>query len=499
MLSLRGRQQAQGGSKYMNAYKVQGYRGGIADDPYSGVREAFRFGYGLNIRGETNVLKCNQKLKVDLGNEVIVDLILFYIPASNGILYGFGDTGKIYRKNGVDGTWEVVYTDANGKITGAAEYTNNDGVDNYIPYLYWATETKVSRIKLSGIWPTDVEHDWGTLNGDPSWHTMAEALGVLLICDGKDLAMVDYEGAFAAGANPALDLPRGHRNKCLLGLDQLVVFGSTKGDKVEEGWLWTWDKIQPSWIQRRMIAERGINAILQGEFMAIQAGVKGGLYFWDTSSLIRIKKFPGEFGWVNPGGVTIMGGLPLFGLNGSNKCGVYSYGRLTKNDPYALNLEYIPSHEKMENVNIGALTMYGDVLHVSWKDGIEFGVDRIDADNKAEGRYEGMVFDGGEPFTQKSFRTIKLVTKKLPKDTSVEVFYRVNEDDEWQTAAMQDSSESFDKEGKTKAIFSIETGGDEDEPGQGEEYEVALNIHPSGNNTPEVKSVTSYFEPVGIL
>jgi len=481
----------------MNAYRIQGYRGGIADDPYQGVREAFRFGYGLNIRGEENTLKCNQRLKEDLGSSTfITDLILFYIPASNGNLYGFGDTGNVYRKQGGAAAWELVYADANGKITGAAEYTNNDGSDNYAPYLYWATETNVSRIKLSGTWATDVEHNWQTLDGDPSWHTMSEALGVLLICDNKDLAMVDYEGGFNLDA---VDLPRSHRNKCLLGLDQLVVFGSTKGDKVEEGWLWTWDKIQPSWIQRRMVAERGINALLQGEFLMIQAGVRGGLYFWDTSSLLRIKKLPGEFAWVNPGGVTIMGGLPLLGVNGSNKCGIYSYGRLNKNDPYALNLEYIPSHGKFENVLIGALTMYEDRIYCSWKDGTTFGTDVLDSDNKAEARYEGLVFDGGESFTQKGFRQIKVVTKPLPRDCSIEVFFKVNQQTDWQKATMQDGSELFDHEGRSKAIFSIETGGNEDDPGSGEEYELAMNLHPNGNDTPEIISATTYFEPLGVL
>ena len=484
----------------LNAYKIQGFRGGIADDPYQGVREAFRFGYGLNIRDDGNTLKCNQALKEDLGSlEVITDLILFYVPASNGKLYGFGDTGNIYCKDTVDAAWVLVYHDANGKITGAAEYTNNDGSDNYIPYLYWATETKVCRIKLSSTWASDVEHDWGSLNGDPAWHTMSEALGVLLICDAKDLAMVDYEGAFAGGASPALDLPKGHRNKCLLGQDQLVIFGSTKGDKVEEGWLWTWDKIQPSWIQRRMVAERGINAMIQGEYLLIQAGVYGGLYFWDTATLMRIKKFPGENGWVNPGAVCNMHGLPLFGLNGSDKCGVYSYGRLSKNDPYALNLEYIPSHGKLADVSIGALTMYTDQLFVSWKDGATFGVDTIDVTKKAEGRYEGLVFDANEIFTQKGFRHIKLVTKPLPKDSSIEVFYKVNEQADWQKATMENGNEAFDQEGKTKAIFTIETGGDEDEPDRGEEYEVALIIHPAGNETPDIKSIITYFEPMGIL
>ena len=481
----------------MNAYRIQGFRGGIADDPYQGVREAFRFGYGLNIRGEENTLKCNQRLKEDVGSDsVVTDLLLFFVPASNGNLYGFGDTGKIYRKQGGAGAWESVYTDSNGKITGATEYTNNDGSENYVPYLYWATETKVSRIKLTGSWSTDVQHNWQSLDGDPSWHTMAEALGVLLICDNKDLAMVDYEGGFN---RDAIDLPRSHRNKCLLGLDQLVVFGSTKGDKVEEGWLWTWDKIQPSWIQRRMVAERGINALLQGEFLLIQAGVRGGLYFWDTSSLLRIKKLPGDFAWVNPAGVTLMGGLPLLGVNGSDKCGIYSYGRLNKNSPYALNLEYIPSHGKLQSVLIGALTMYEDKVYCSWKDGATFGVDVLDPDNKAKARYEGLVFDGGESFTQKSFRHIKLVTKPLPQDCSIEVFFKVNQQSDWQQATMLDGAELFDRKGRSKAIFTIETGGNEDDPGSGEEYELAMNLHPNGNNSPEIISVTTYFEPLGIL
>lgn len=480
----------------MNAYKIQGFRGGIADDPHQGVREAFRFGYGLNIRGEENILTCNQKLKIDLGNEVITDLILFFVPASNGSLYGFGDTGKIYRKAAPESAWELVYTDTNGKITGAAEYTNNDGSDNYVPYLYWMTETKVSRIKLSGSWATDVEHDWQILNGDPSWHTAAEALGVLLICDGEKLAMVDYEGAFNL---EALDVPKGHRHKALLGQDQLVLIGSHKGDKVEQGWLWTWDKIQPSWIQRRMVAERGVNAMLQGEFLTIQAGIRGALYFWDTATLMRIKKFPGEFGYVNPGAVCNMGGLPLYGLNGSDKCGIYSYGRVTKNDPYALNLEYVPSHGKLENVLIGALVMYGDKLYASTKDGTEFSVETTDENNKAEGRYEGLIWDGAEPFTQKGFRMIKLVTKALPANCSVEIFYRVNQEDDWHVATMQDGAEAFDKVGQTKAVFTIETGGDEDRPGEGEEYELAMSLHPDGNNAPEVISATTYFEPLGIL
>ena len=335
----------------LNSYRLKGFRGGIADDAYKGVAGAFRFGYGLDIRNGGDTLKCNQALKKDSG-DVVTDLILFFVPATNGKLYGFGDSGNIYSKDTPTSAWVLKYADPDGKITGAHEYTNNDGSDNYVAYLYWATETKLKRIKLTDSFPDDVEV-FQTLNGDPAWHTMLMACGVLQICDGRYIAIVDYEGNFNL---TALDLIAGNRTKCLLPEDQTVVIGSHKGDKVEEGWLWTWDKVEPSWIMRRMIAEKGINAIIHTEFILIQAGISGSLYFWDTANLLRIKQLPGG-GWVNPGAVANYKGMPLLGVTGSDKCGVYSYGRLSKNESYALNLEWIPSHGKLEDVEIGAVVM----------------------------------------------------------------------------------------------------------------------------------------------
>jgi len=479
----------------MNTYQINEFKGGIADEVYKGVRGSFAFGYGLDIHTGNDTLKCNQKLKKDSG-DVVTDLILFFVPSANGNLYGFGNSGKIYKKPGGGGAWELVYTDTNGKIMGAGEYTNNDGGGTYRTYLYWATETKLSRIKIDGNWATDVEHNWGNLNGDPAWHTMRIACGVLQIVDGNYIAMVDYEGNFN---NKALDLIPGNRGKCLLETGELAVIGSTRGDKVEEGWLWTWDKLKPSWLTKKRVAEKGINAMITSEGIIVQAGINGGLYFCDLVNLIRIKQFPGG-GWVNPDGVTNMRGLPLFGVIGTDKCGVYSYGRLNKNDVLALNLEFIPSHGKMENVKIGATTMFEDDLFVSWKDGATYGIDIIDWENKAEARYEGLVFDGGEPFTQKTYRHIKLLTKPLPKNCSIEIYYRVNEQGDWKKATMEDGAEQFDKEGNTKAIFTIETGDEEgEEKGKGESYEVRLDLHPHANDTPEVIAVNTYFTPAEIF
>lgn len=478
----------------LSSYRIKGFRGGISDDAYKGVVGSFRFGYSLDIRNGADTLKCNNALKKDSGS-VVTDLILFFVPASNGKLYGFGSAGNIYSKDTPTSSWVLRYTDPDGRISGATEYTNNNGSNQYVSYLYWATETKLKRISLYNSFPSGVEN-FASLNGDPGWHTMTMAVGVLQICDGRCIAMVDYEGNFNL---TALDLIPPNRTKALLPQDQIVIIGTTKGSQVEEGWLWTWDKIQPSWILRRMIAEKGINAMIQTDFIIIQAGISGGLYYWDTSSLMRFKAFP-EGGWVNPGAVANLKGMALFGVTGSDKCGLYSYGRLSKNEPYSLNLEYVPSHGKLENVEIGAVVVYGDQPFVSWKDGSNYGVDTVDPDNKADARYEGLVFDAGQPEVQKSYRHIKLLTKPLPAQCWVKVYYRINEQVDWKQAFMEDGADAFDKEGKTKAVFTIETGDEEgEESGKGETYELAFNIHPQGNDTPEIVMASTYFEPVGIL
>ena len=225
----------------LDVYTIRDWRGGIADEVARGVRGSFKFGYGLDVHGEENTLKCNQKLKKDSGT-IVTDLILAWVPATDGNLYGFGDTGKIYERTAA-GVWSVVYTDPDGKILGAAEYEHKDGSATYRANLVWATQTKLKRIYIAGDWATDVV-TIGTfaegVAGD--WHTMRMAVGVLMICDGHYIAMLDYEGAFN---NKALDIIPGNVSSYLLDMNDQVIIGSIERAKSKQGWLWTWDKIEP--------------------------------------------------------------------------------------------------------------------------------------------------------------------------------------------------------------------------------------------------------------
>ncbi len=127
-------------------------------------------------------------------------------------------------------------------------------------------------------------------------------------------------------------------------------------------------------------------------------------------------------------------------------------------------------------------------------------MDTVDPDNKADARYEGLVFDAGEPELQKGFRHIKLLTKPLPSQCWLKTYYRINEQGEWKQAYLEDGADSFDKEGNTKVVFTVETGDEEEEEkGKGETFELAFDLHPSGNDTPEIVAASTYFEPIGIL
>jgi len=85
-------------------YSIEEFEGGISKHRKKGTRGSFKYGENLDIHNEEGLLTCNQKLKKDSGTTV-TDLVLTMFRASDGAMYAFGDTGKIYRKAS-GGSWE---------------------------------------------------------------------------------------------------------------------------------------------------------------------------------------------------------------------------------------------------------------------------------------------------------------------------------------------------------------------------------------------------------
>lgn len=472
----------------LNVLSITDFNGGVSPVKGKGVRGSFAFGYGLNIR-DNNTLKCNQKLKKDSGS-VVVDLVLVMFKASDGATYAFGDTGKIYRKPS-GGSWTLRETDADGRISGACEFKSTSG-----SFILYATQTKLKKITLanaaSGTWSSNVSTVGTFTNGIAGdFHTMRNAIGVVIIEDGDLLALYDYEDA----ANfAALRMPTGTKAKSLLDRNDRIIVG---GRELDSGRIITWERTRDSWEAKKNAQGNNVNGMAfleQG--VAAQVGDKGHIRYWnfgEVSPLIRIPETQNCY----PGGVAEYGTLPHFGMNGGTRNGVYSLGRLNLNDPRALNLEYIPSHGKLTGTEIGAISADGEDLYVAWKDDTTYGIDVIDHENKAVARYESLKLNMGKPQTEKMMHGIKVALEEaLPEGCSVTVYYRCSrqEGEEpaaadangWILASMGDDQDALDDAGEKKGIFNIES--------QGEDYEVALVLTPSGNDGPEVRSVSNFFD-----
>ncbi|MCH8278912.1 MAG: hypothetical protein IIC12_08300, partial [Proteobacteria bacterium] len=160
-------------------------------------------------------------------------LIQFFVGASDGNTYGFGNAGNIYKRTS-SSVYSVVYTDGTARsIKGAYEWEHDDGNN----YLYWAYDTALCRKPLPGAsdW-SDVEEDIQTLSA-ADWHAMKQAGGSLLMGNANKLAMVDYAGNFT---DDAMDIRPGNVVKCLEEKDDFVIIGSTREDEAEFGYIWSW-------------------------------------------------------------------------------------------------------------------------------------------------------------------------------------------------------------------------------------------------------------------
>lgn len=412
---------------------------------------------------------------------VFKDLVRWFVKASDGYTYGFGNTGYIYRRD-ADGFWMQVYKDSNGAIKGAEEKPSAGGKT----YIYWATDKVLKRKLIPGRsdWndPTIVAQNLSSAD----WHTMKQVAGTLHICNGSWLAYVGYDDSYT---NEGLDLIPGNIAKTIVERDGKSVIGTYKAS-------------DPS---------TGINGAIDGEVPLVQIG-DGDLYYSDMSNSVAIKRFPGG-GKVNPGGVCnekqqvemfqweetslswedrqTFGNIALFAVYDADAGygGIYSYGRKNKNHPLVMNLEYA-----LDADELGALCNVNGTTLVSYRDGSTFGVMAVDSSTKATGTYYGLDLKSPAKKSSNEVRQPKDITKwdrveiftsPMVSGTSIQFKYRLDKTGDWITAYMEGGVTSFTATGEKKAVFLL---GD-----NAQIFEPQIILTPTGNTSPEVYRCRIYF------
>lgn len=410
------------------------------------------------------------------------------MKASDGYTYGFGNRGKIYQIF-TDFTVKQVY-DAQQIITGAEEKPSYGGKT----YLVWAGRTELHRKELPGnsSW-NDVDAN-GTVQGDEwpksnldaaEYHTMAQVGGDVMIANGSKLAMAAYDDSYT---NEALDLIPGNIVKAIIERNGRAVPGTYRASD----------------------PNNGINALIDSEVPLMQVGSDGEIFYGDFVNSMSVKRFPGG-GKVNPAGVCnlvdppqlfdwdqtalswidkqAVGNLAMFGVFGADdgKNGIYSYGRKDKNHPFAMNLEYA-----MDVDEIGAICTVNGVLMASYRDGSDYGMRVVDMTAKATATYEGLDFK--LPLDRKlvkglisitEWKYVEVFMNPLPSGASLQFWYRIDKQGDFVQAKTADGLTAFTTANAEKAVFRINA--------EGQIYEPRLVLVPTGNESPEVYRLRTYF------
>lgn len=471
----------------MIPYILKTFRGGFADESDKGIEGSFKHGYGLDIHSRDDVLKCASTVAT-IDESTIGSLVNFFVPASDGTTYAFGNTGSVFAIAGhvEDPVVTYVYNDENGGIKGAAEWKLSDGNN----YLYWSTGTSVARALMNGSldtpWAAGVAtQDHKTTLDYADWHTMKQSGGLMTIANNNYLATIDYDGNFDPSK---LNIRPGNIIKTIEERDDYTIIGSGRKDKSEEGHIWSWIETAVKWIQKKRIQIQGVNAIITTEQMYVQGGDDGEIFWSDFTQSVPIHAIPGG-GSVQPGGVAIDNDLAAFGFFGGTYPGIWTYGRRMKNRSEALNYGYRLAKTVGGSTisTIGALTNIDGLLIASWgtTDGStsDYGVDMVSSTTRANAIYEGLEFDASAPHQKKMIEMVKVITSPLVSGTSYSVKFKTDKESAWRygeaggatTYSIVDSVESEWIVGKQALI-----------------YEKGIELTPSGADTPEIQALITY-------
>jgi len=369
---------------------------GLSDSKFSGIEGSVSKMVGIDIHSEPGLIKIHQALAKDSGDTVTA-LCRVRLAVSSGETFWFSYTdGKIWRRS-TAGAWLLVHT-----TTPAAGAAGCLGAAEYDGFIYWATQSRLHRIPIASIatlanWTANASEDWATFTKtDTEFHPMVVRGLRLFIGDGNLVAKVEDDTRHSFTAN-ALYLRTPYRIKTMIEFDIDLLIGTFVNDNVNKALLIRWDTYdEESWQSDDTIEENGINAFIRDDnYVYVQAGQYGRIYFYDGATLIPYKRIPGDwsptkYGEVYPQAVSTLLTIPVFGFsNGAGnpaEQGVYGFGSYSKDYPKVLDLSY-PVSAGLASVEIGAVLAVGAELLVSWKSGATYGVDALNWSAKYASAY----------------------------------------------------------------------------------------------------------------
>lgn len=278
----------------------------------------------------------------------------------------------------------------------------------------------------------------------------------------------------------------------------------------QKGIIFFWDGLSSTFNYYTKIPEGSPQAI--HEYKNVIYYYAGGDWYAIASprSLpVKIRKMPNtdsEFSGTNdttriyPYAATVRRGIHLMAFpstttNTAIQYGAYSWGSVDKNFPDSFGYSYLMStgsqtYSNSNNLTIGMVQNFGNILHMSWRDDLNggYGIDVIDnTSNPAPfATWESPAFDNGYPSKSKKAIYMETSFLDIPIGATVNMKYRLGRGD-WVNDTIFYSSTTKWKSYNQRARFNI------DEPSLFGEIQIGVDLTAT-TLTPTITSVMLLFD-----
>lgn len=293
------------------------------------------------------------------------------------------------------------------------------------------------------------------------YHPVKEFLDFMVMGNERYLAKYEAGNVF----NPhRLTFPSGYRVRCLAYWREFIVIGCWKGTAItdyDDGRLFFWDGVSDTYNHSIPVPEGGVNAMFgTQDVLYLVAGYTGEiLVYTGGGSATKFNKIPlletGEYVEIAPGSMDMWRSNIHMGVNLNTDSstvhkGVYSIG--TSNSAYAPSLGFdFPTSlgdQTTSLVKVGMVFPSGQNLYIGRQNGNAFGIDSINPTNDvySSGTVELLIADMGQISKEKYPLIIRADFAALESGHSVQLKYKSDRDDSWQTStdAIEDTEDAME-------------------------------------------------------
>lgn len=408
------------------------------------------------------------------------------------------------------GDWTVTVHDAGNNLLGSATIANGSMSTGDVTFTF-SSPIRVTPNNEYHFHVTSTVADGGVDTGvnndleaaeytieynpliDTDYHPMVQHVAGIVIGNERHIAFFDQDTYDPT----AVTLDPGFKIRSLVKFDEYVVAVAWKGQsfaEAEAAKLYFWDGIETTFNFSTDITIGAAHALVNYKNNLVGVyGNRGSIYVGNSPFTEIINEVPklarGKIVEVYPGAIDTFEDKIVVGYAGSTddaslEQGVYVYGSQTDAIKPGLALLFRPSTGTDKGIGfaITCVKSFGQDLYIAWKDGSNYGIDKITAGDSANaaGSFEERIFDGGDP--DEDLLAIKVEVRFEPLTTGQSVTPKYKLD----RASSFTTGDTVSTVGETRAVVYINS--------ICREIEWGFNVASSSNTFPKITAINFIFD-----